>query len=604
MNEFEQLWLSTRFQKQLARYQRERPHRIGPVYRVMKNLMLNIAAVDRERIKGNPSVVTYRSRVSEGDRMIDAPLPEGLETVLLNIGPHDMNDWAEGYQGDLLREIQRATQVSRDAFAQKQEDEADRSEEQPQPLAESPWRQLQGIPGTYGYYLTEEDLRRHGVQDDLIPTVLATKDCVPLTEAGLSESVADPLESIYIGRLPAVAVPQPPPSLDGPQPIQVDSVQLPAFFKLPMTKFLARVSSEQERLIRRPPDSFTIVKGAAGTGKTVVGVRWIEQLVKNPSLLDADKPILFVCYNQVLKDAVKQILTSVLGGDPAHFNVQVETIYTILGRILWERRLNRYDVRPKHAHMRRLAVVREGLDAPTERTRKLTDDFLWDEITEVIYGRAIESEEEYVDPKRTERTGRSIGLNQTERRYVWSIYELFHQYSMANGTISYEALAALAAQELTNNPEEERRYRAVVIDEAQDLLPCMFRVLYGLQARSTSGMMILGDAVQNVYRASFRWADTGFRVVGGHVTILRECFRTTLPIIQAAKPLIAGQEQTLGDDLINPEAVEFEGPTPEVVLAASRQDEIDEVATRIWEAMDDGIQPSSIAVFANSREYL
>lgn len=51
-----------------------------------------------------------------------------------------------------------------------------------------------------------------------------------------------------------------------------------------------------------------VVKGAAGTGKTIVGVRRIEWLLHQPGLFAEPKPILYVCYNQVLRQAVLSML--------------------------------------------------------------------------------------------------------------------------------------------------------------------------------------------------------------------------------------------------------------------------------------------------------
>src|SRR5690606_8366699 len=103
--------------------------------------------------------------------------------------------------------------------------------------------------------------------------------------------------------------------------------------------------------------------------------------------------------------------------------------------------------------------------------------------------------------------------------------------------------------------------------EAQDLVSSVFQAVLRLQGGSDEGMVVLGDAAQNVYRSSFRWGHTGLRVTGGHVTILRKCFRTTAAIIRAASPLVAGQSELLGEDLVLPQTTELEGSPPRLILA-------------------------------------
>lgn len=94
-------------------------------------------------------------------------------------------------------------------------------------------------------------------------------------------------------------------------------------------------------------------------------------------------------------------------------------------------------------------------------------------------------------------------------------------------------------------------------------------------------------------------------MTGGHVTILRTCYRTTRAIIEAAKPLIANQHERLGEDLVLPDSgVPEDGPAPRLILADSPESEKDCVVEEIWNELAAGSPPETIAVFADDGRFL
>jgi superfamily I DNA/RNA helicase len=141
-----------------------------------------------------------------------------------------------------------------------------------------------------------------------------------------------------------------------------------------------------------------------------------------------------------------------------------------------------------------------------------------------------------------------------------------------------------------------------VIDEAQDLLPSVFRALLGMQAGRDDNILVLGDAAQNIYRSGFRWAHAGLAVAPGQVTHLRQCFRSTRHIVRAAAPLITSQRQRLEDDLVLPDGDAEAGPPVRVTFHAAAGEELDAVALDIAERIADGVPPSSIAVLIDDVE--
>lgn len=616
---FDRLLLTKRFHRALQRYLTDKPRRRGAVDRVLRGLLTDYTTLQRSPLH-NPKHRIFHTRVSRSDRLIDLPV-DGRpgDSLLLTLGDHSVNKWAEKYDRDISHE--QVVQEITAGPAQPERPSAPDPARVSSPLVgarrDSPWRRQGARPGTYGEYLTENDLRYHGVPVELIPAVLEASSRTPLVEVGLEEPVADALETLYQGRLPSAPIPVPLPAVGrtnealpsdevGPAAgLTVLSVeQLSGYLRLPLHKFLSQVSDEQRRLIEREDAGLIIVKGAAGTGKTVVGIRRIEHL-----LMGAPRSlrILFLCYNRVLRDSAYQMLKDTLGNLPEDLGVTVKTAYQWLSELQ-----SRYLVGPRpnlagrNEFVSMLQALREdpALPPPTQRVARLENYYILEEFAEVMYGRAVPGEAAYVDPEQTQRLGRGVPLLPDERRYLWRLFKRFEAQAAREGRALWEWLPLHLLQSLQASHPDWPLYDAVVVDEAQDLLPVVFRVLLRVQKGSDRNLMVLGDAAQNVYRSSFRWADTGLRVTGGHVTVLRRCYRTTRAIVKAATPLLAGLRRNLAEDLVEPEAIELEGPPPEVVLADDETAELKEIAERIFTLIQEGTPASAIAVFAQERALL
>lgn len=601
---FDKLVLSPRYLKAQDGYLRKHPQHRGRVRRVLERYLTDLQAVDRTLIH-NPRYRIYHSSISDSDRLVDLPVAGNgaAQTILLNVGHHEVVEWAAHYAGDPQQELANArelrprgsTGTHRRAVPQPSSDES---------TGRSTSRSCKAKPGTYGEYLPYQVIRRL-VGDEMAQTVFDTRTTVPLVDAGIDQDVADQLETMFINLLPAEPVQTPVPQVGSAPAIEITADEVPTLLRIPLVKFLATVTEEQRRLIQRPPGHLMVVKGAAGTGKTIVGVRRIEWLLSQPGLFAEPKPILYVCYNQVLRQAVLSMLEDILPADPPwHDRVVVTTAWSLMGKLAHSIGGNHG---PKLLAGQQLVPLvheaRQQVQAPTLRSQRLSDRYVLDEICEVILAFGLHKESEYISSAQ-KRTGRGIPLYQVERKYIWEVFEEFNRRCITSDIAPYEWRPWKLAADLPFSPEPT--YQAVVVDEAQDLPPAVFRCLLRLQAGQENSFMVLGDVAQNVYRAAFRWADTGLHVAGGHVTILRTCYRTTRPILEAALPLVERQRAQLGEDLVLPEADPdgADGPMPTIYRAASEEDELKFVTESVWDEVANGTPPPNIAVFADDRQFL
>jgi superfamily I DNA/RNA helicase len=582
--------------KSLEQLTRRQPSLTAQVFRVLQRFLWDMRLLERSPLQSSRRNV-YHTRIDDEKRLIDEPLEtEGERAVaLLHVGHHDAAiRWACAYDGDTAQAARRAAEeLRRDALL------PDSAALEGTSVMDSDTKPWQYTPGQYGELLKDEDLERHRVDPSFWNTVRCTADATPLEDLGLPAEVASALESTYINRLPSAPLIVPPPAVDEPAPLRITADQLPALLRTPLRRLLTRLTSEQRRLATRTSDGLLIVKGAAGTGKTVIGVRRLEHWLRQLDLFE-ERKLLYTCYNISLAGAVRQMINDTLPPHDAE-RIEVVNVNKLLARWIKERerKETRHEYRALMDLVPILAEARAHIGQPNS-LRSWTDLDVLTEITEIIYGRAIPNLKVYLE---IERTGRGRALAASARRDLWEVYRAFRHLCMKRNVEPWDNQAAHAIERLTAKPPSAPLYAGVVIDEVQDLSPAVLRAVLAAQCGDESRLVVLGDAAQNVYRNTFRWKDTGLRVTGGNSVILRRAHRSTGAIIAAAAPLVSSETDLDPSDLVLPEgANDADAPLPVVRRFNTRRAEIEGMATAIAAIVEDGVQPSSVGVLTDDDE--
>jgi superfamily I DNA/RNA helicase len=571
---FATLYLMQPYIERLEALKRSKPSLVRAAHKKLELMVHDYSALYRTPLH-NPRRKIWHTRVGDDIRIIDEPLSHADACAILYIDHHDKaNKYGASYSADTEAQLSRATRFPGRLTKRKRAEDAPEAREIPR-----------------------KALRRFGLSERTTMESSATRDAVDLASVSMEDTQRERFEQYVFATAPVPDVHSPLPGYGDIGPLEVRAADIPALLQLPLDKFLARLTSEQARLATRRGRGLQIIKGAAGSGKTIVAVRRIEHLLAQRDLLET-RPILFACYNQVLRGAVVQMLESVMGVPLADLPVEVRTGHELVATITSERRLPNLGRKVRTEALEAIIkAIRPRI--PTSPTvYQWTDSQVLSEIREVIYGRAIPSLEAYLA---ADRSGRGDRLDSRSRQVVWSIYRHFRTECEAQGVTCWEHGPARLAQVLEGDSPREPRYSAVVLDEAQDLSPALVRSIVALQAGNTDNMLIVGDAAQNVYSRGFRWSHFGLRVSGGEVTKLRTCFRSTTSIVQAALPLISPERLELDDDLVLPEAVaSAEGPNPELKFFADEDAELEAISLQIFELLCNGVPASAIAVLVDN----
>jgi superfamily I DNA/RNA helicase/mRNA-degrading endonuclease YafQ of YafQ-DinJ toxin-antitoxin module len=331
---------------------------------------------------------------------------------------------------------------------------------------------------------------------------------------------------------------------------------------------------EQQQFVEMERTPLILLKGAAGSGKTTVGI------YRAIRLAEQGKRVLILTYNHTLASVTKSLVEELIG--PLPVNLQVRTLHSLLGTFLKQRAAGFTIAEP--------GVLRKNLhDALHEMRMKDTspvlqrdENFFEEEFKRVIKGLGLKSVEEY---KGVERFGRKTALSGKQREVVWRVYEAYQRRLAVLKRHDWSDPALLALDALQVQPMAHP-YDDIVVDEAQDLTPVDLRVIQQL-VKPNGSMMILADAAQTLYSRGFSWKQAGIQA-RGRTAILRKNFRNTRQVAEASAHLLEQNKlMRSSNEYVDPEWTQRQGSSPIVMKATSRFHQIEMVRNHILDLVSD-----------------
>ncbi len=334
---------------------------------------------------------------------------------------------------------------------------------------------------------------------------------------------------------------------------------------------------DQEPLVKRQYAEAARIRGAAGTGKTVVALHRAKELGHRFT----GKKVLFTTFSRSLTEHLKGLYERI---PDAATNVEFNNI----DRVAFSLANPAIDLnKANEVFDQAYQAVIHG-----SRLERCGADYLKDEIDKVIKGRAA-TRDEYLDTDRFERLGRRRKFSRADRELCWQLHEQWDARMQA-AKITHFADAMIMARDLAqkkNTPE----YRAVIVDEAQDMTLVGMQLVRALVAGDPGnpvppdGLLMLDDAAQRIYSGGFRLAWAGIRV-SGRAEILQTNYRNTKQIIETARAIRGDILPVREDDddgaALHTKFEHEDGIRPQF-MQVTKQGEIPAIAEKIRELIDD-----------------
>ena len=434
-------------------------------------------------------------------------------------------------------------------------------------------------------YILQRGLRF--TEDQFKKVLAASLDYFPVVAAPMQRTLtavedAEPVDENSGGLMPMDTL----PLISSAQLMS----QVAAVVKAPaLEEWMAFLDPEQARLVRRSFNGPSRIRGAAGTGKTVVGLHRAAYLARTQPGI-----VLVTSFVSTLP-AVQASLMNRLAPD---IRERIEFVGTqsFAKRLLSDRGV-RTNLQPAIADAE-FDIVWRTIGKPGLLGRLEPKATYWeDEIDHVIKGRGITTFDEYAS---VERAGRLRGLNLDQRRSMWELFTAYQARMLARGAHDEADIILLAEQSLRQEPLD--RYGAVVVDEAQDLSSAMIRMLHHLVGNQPDGLTLIGDYKQSIYPGGYTLGEVGISLAGRGV-VLGTNYRNTGEILRFAESLLAnddfvdieGTHKSAVDNVV----VARSGPAPLLVRFSNRAAHDIEIPRRIRSLVaDSGVSYGDIGILA------
>ncbi|MFP8871441.1 MAG: 3'-5' exonuclease [Myxococcota bacterium] len=178
--------------------------------------------------------------------------------------------------------------------------------------------------------------------------------------------------------------------------------------------------------------------------------------------------------------------------------------------------------------------------------------------------------------------------------------ELKHPGYKGDASGDTVAKVALEALEDGRGP----RYRAILLDEAQDFGTPALKFVVGLLEEASNDLVIVADAAQNIFRRNFSWKSAGIQAQG-RTRLLRKNYRNTREILEFASHFLLASKvlhaETVPDHddetaVLSPQASSRSGTKPELVVENTVEREISRTVDIVRGWSGNTNRPRSIAV--------
>lgn len=305
---------------------------------------------------------------------------------------------------------------------------------------------------------------------------------------------------------------------------------LAAMLDAPLERWRIFLHPSQRQLVEREWSGPVRVLGGAGTGKTVVAMHRAAWLAQQVHTGERDR-ILFTTFTSNLAEDISQNLDKLLEG-VARKRVEVLHLDAWVTRFL---KANGYDYNIEYWNDDAGPVARAWASALALAPEGFPPEFYREEWERVILAQGCLSEDDYL---KVPRAGRGVRLSRPQRRQIWPVFDAYRN-NLETKKLKENSDAMRDAAELLRSRRASVPYKAVIVDEAQDIPTVGFQLLRSMIPEGRNDLFIVGDGHQRIYGKTVNLGKAGIRVVGRSKR-LRVNYRTTEEIRRFAVAQLEG----------------------------------------------------------------
>ncbi len=455
-------------------------------------------------------------------------------------------------------------------------------------------------PPLFAHY-GDEELLEYGVPEDWLADVkVATEDTLLDLTEHLPQEAAEALFDLAVGKKPEVEVVPVPETVDPfshPDAqrrfrVMEDVDELKRALDYPWDQWTVFLHPSQRRVVEKTFNGPARVSGSAGTGKTVVAIHRVANILKKYK----DARLLLTTFSLPLANSLEGKLKILTGDDKAI--VPRVTILPFKG-VAYDLFTLAFGHHPRAPSEKQ---IRGALEASVQELgiTDFTISFIVSEWTNVVDAWQIENLEAYRD---VPRLGRKNRMSASKRELIWPIFEHTRKKLKEQGILSWPAIFGKVTKHYAG--KENKPFTHVVVDEAQDLGVPELRMLAVITPGGGNELFFAGDLGQRIFQEPFSWKALGIDI-RGRSRMLKVNYRTSHQIRRAADRLLPKLVRDVDgneEDRTGTVSV-FNGPDPETQIFDSPEIETVGIANWIKSTIKDGVEPAEIGVFVRTKNEL
>ena len=328
-----------------------------------------------------------------------------------------------------------------------------------------------------------------------------------------------------------------------------------------LCRWMTFLTPEQVALVRTSWEGPGLIQGAAGTGKTVVGLHRAAYLAERHSA-----PILYITPT----DATTAVLSGLLGqlAPQVRDAVVFTTLLDLAGAIV-EQSGARVHLDARQASIVFMAAwMAKGRGGPLAQVEERAS-YWQEEIDHVIKARGILDLEAYCA---LERTDRHTTLDRPQREAMWQLYRDY-QRRLAKARLLDVNDVVVLARDLVLRRVVRPTYGAVIVDGAEDLPLVGRQLLSAVAGDGADRLLLLQDGQQSLHPGA---GGTATDVEAERPAPLTRDHRCSADVLRVAAALVTGDGHAdldaLGLAHAPGVAVRRRGPVPTLVRTATREE--------------------------------
>jgi superfamily I DNA/RNA helicase len=363
---------------------------------------------------------------------------------------------------------------------------------------------------------------------------------------------------------------------------------------------------EQRKIAYRDYNGPVLVRGGAGTGKTVVAMHrakhLADQIERDPN--QAGNRVLLTTFTTSLAHDIEANLRTLC---PDHLDARPPRIEVInldrwvsqfLKRKNFKREVAYFGEARDRINQIWLAVFDEH-----QLPEGLSEAFVRAEWAQVVQAQGLSDQKSYL---KASRAGRGTPLDRKKRAALWDIFADYRARLISEGLAEPDD-AFREAREILTSEASNLPYVAVIVDEAQDMGEQAFRLIRAIipegQRTDKNSLFIVGDAHQRIYSRRASMSACGINV-RGRSRQLKLNYRTTQEIRTWAVSILEGvsvDDLDEGTDSLRGYVSLMHGPAPQLIGFRSDQEELENLITWIQDLPSNNIQLQDIGILCVRR---